>query len=400
MSKINWQQPFVNTFKHFTIASDKNAAKNGDVTTVMDAQVKTTVHKIGGSSPSANYINMPKHTGQSLGLTGRYIYFLFKPATNKYFSIHIDIATSEKVIVRVSFSNLFKELKTTATWLQFPYVVQAPGGSVYERAEQVAKDLTGSAPPVTKWTILCVDLPALMQTYSNRTYQAVRGFKLCASMLVKNVVTSDILYEPGLTFAEAKLRNGAVSSFPRELAFPCEKCDNWHVTYDHVAFPGESSRRPFDSAGQSSRILATNSTNPVHEPRLVSTKQVFTQSSHAANVNARSASAINEMTNPRRQFASKKGGVFNLPLVGVESESLSKVHGSVLKSNSDQDINFVSPKSFEQQNQSDIHVYPSIRNEHSEEEFFSPSGSSASGSNSNVDLACEFDKNLNINSGS
>jgi hypothetical protein len=35
MSKINWQQPFVNTFKHFTIASDKNAAKYGDVSTTM-----------------------------------------------------------------------------------------------------------------------------------------------------------------------------------------------------------------------------------------------------------------------------------------------------------------------------------------------------------------------------
>jgi hypothetical protein len=336
---------------------------------------------------------MPKHTGQSLGLTGRYIYFLFKPTPNKYFSIHIDISTCEKVIVRVSFSNLFKELKTTSSWLQFPYVIQAPCGSVYEKAEMTAKDLTGAAPPVTKWTILCVDLPALMQTYSNRTYHSVRGFKLCASMLVKNVVTSDILYEPGLTFAEAKLRNGAVSSFPRELAYPCEKYDNWHVAYDLVAFPGESFRRPFDSVGQSSRILVPNSSNPTKEPRLATTKQVFTQSSHPVNVNNRSGSAINEMTNPKKQFA-KKGGVFNLPLVGVESEP--KTSGSTgLKSNSDEDIHFVSPQSFEKQNQQDIHVYPSIRNENNEE-FFSPSGSSVSGSNSNTDLACEFDENLKI----
>lgn len=35
MSKINWQQPFVNTFKrYFAIESDKNANKSGDVTTV------------------------------------------------------------------------------------------------------------------------------------------------------------------------------------------------------------------------------------------------------------------------------------------------------------------------------------------------------------------------------
>ena len=136
---------------------------------------------------------MPKHTGQSLGLTGRYIYFLFKPTANKHFSIHIDLLTVEKVILRITFSNLFKEFKATSTWLQFPYVIQAPTGSVYERTETAAKDLTGLAPPITKWTILCVDLPALLQAYSNRTYQSVRGFKLCANMLIKNVVTSDMV---------------------------------------------------------------------------------------------------------------------------------------------------------------------------------------------------------------
>lgn len=33
MSKINWQEPFVNVFKHFAIETDKNANKSGDVTT-------------------------------------------------------------------------------------------------------------------------------------------------------------------------------------------------------------------------------------------------------------------------------------------------------------------------------------------------------------------------------
>lgn len=93
---------------------------------------------------------MPKHIGQSLGLTGRYIYFLFKPIGSKYFAIHIDVATAEKVIIRVSFSNLYKEFKASSTWLQFPYVCQAPKGSVYEKTELFTKDLSGSAPPVTK----------------------------------------------------------------------------------------------------------------------------------------------------------------------------------------------------------------------------------------------------------
>lgn len=34
-NKINWQQPFVNTFKYFAIESEKNVSKAGDVTTLM-----------------------------------------------------------------------------------------------------------------------------------------------------------------------------------------------------------------------------------------------------------------------------------------------------------------------------------------------------------------------------
>lgn len=36
-------------------------------------------------------------------------------------------------MVRISFSNLFKEFKSTATWLQFPFVCGAAEGSVYDR---------------------------------------------------------------------------------------------------------------------------------------------------------------------------------------------------------------------------------------------------------------------------
>ena len=35
-------------------------------------------------------------------------------------------------MVRISFSNLFKEFKSTATWLQFPFVCGAAKASVYD----------------------------------------------------------------------------------------------------------------------------------------------------------------------------------------------------------------------------------------------------------------------------
>ena len=34
--------------------------------------------------------------------------------------------------------------------------------------------------------------------YLNRKYSYIKGVRLCANMLVKNIFTSDILYEPGM----------------------------------------------------------------------------------------------------------------------------------------------------------------------------------------------------------
>ena len=314
MTSINWQQPFVNTFKHFTIASDKNVIKHGDITTILDNQIKSSVYKITGSSPMSNFINMPKLSGQSLGLTGRYIYFLFKPVPNKFFSIHIDVATHEKQVIRVSFSNLFKEFKTTSTWLQFPYVIQAPKDTIYEKIEQNARDMTGPAPPLTRWTILCIDLTSLLKSYSNRTYHCVRGFKLCANMFIKNVVTSDILYEPGVTHAEAKLRFGNGSSaFPRELSYPCEKYENWHNLYDYISFPGESFAKPFDSVGQS-RVISQNQNNISNNNKI----QLCQTNLKYKN------SQIDNLTQPNRflNIANNTNmNDFNLPLVGVENQN-------------------------------------------------------------------------------
>lgn len=162
---------------------------------------------------------MPKLSGQSLGLTGRYIYILFKPVGSKHFTFHIDMMTSERAMVRASFSTSFREFKSTPTWLQFPYVIQS---AIDQHAPPLAgKDVNtaASAPVHTKWTVFCIDLNSLVRIYANRTYECVRGFKLCSSMLVKNVVTSDVLYEPGVTYAEQKVKSVKVNAFPREVIF-------------------------------------------------------------------------------------------------------------------------------------------------------------------------------------
>ena len=62
---------------------------------------------------------------------------LFKPIVTKYFVVHIDAATDDGIIIRISFSNLFKEFKSTSTWLQFPFVSNPAPGSVEEATAAV-----------------------------------------------------------------------------------------------------------------------------------------------------------------------------------------------------------------------------------------------------------------------
>ena len=90
------------------------------------------MYRIAGSIPAGNYIQFPRTSTQSLGLVGRYLYILFKPISGKFFVAHIDVATEDGLAIRISFSNLFKEFKSTSTWLQFPFVPRPPPNSLDE----------------------------------------------------------------------------------------------------------------------------------------------------------------------------------------------------------------------------------------------------------------------------
>merc|ERR1712080_141903 len=130
MSSQAWQQPYVNIFKHFGAGEWKKCSKVGDVAKIMDRNVKSSVYRLTGAIPSGNYIQFPKTN--SLGLNGHVFYLLFKPMVDKFFSIHLDVAASDGTLIRVSLSNLFKEFKSSSTWLQFPVLSNPPAGSVEE----------------------------------------------------------------------------------------------------------------------------------------------------------------------------------------------------------------------------------------------------------------------------
>ncbi|XP_045705221.1 WD repeat-containing protein 90 isoform X2 [Phyllostomus hastatus] len=227
-----WQHPFLNVFRHFKVDEWKRSTKEGDVATVMDKTLKCTVYRIRGSVCASNYIQLPKTSTQSLGLTGRFLYLLFRPLSTKHFVIHLDLSTEDKQVIRVSLSNLFKEFKSTATWLQFPFICEA---------ETSRKDLTGVAPLGARWTCLQLDLHDILLVYLNRCYSHLKSVRLCANLLVRSLYTSDLCFDPAVTVGEARRAKLPVTPMPREMSFPVPKGESWHDHYIHIWFPSGSS---------------------------------------------------------------------------------------------------------------------------------------------------------------
>ncbi|XP_041262484.1 WD repeat-containing protein 90 isoform X5 [Onychostruthus taczanowskii] len=243
-----WQRPYLNIFKHFRVEEWKRSAKEGDVTALTDTRMKGTIYRIRGSNPASSYLQLPRAGTQSLGLTGRYLYLLFRPLPHKHFLVHLDVTTEENQVVRISFSNLFKEFKSSATWLQFPFVCGAASEGKARRG------VPGAAPADVRWTCLVLDLPSILALYLSRRYSHLRGVKLCCNLLVRNLCTSDLLFEPGVTFTKARLGDlscRGVAPMPRELAFPVPKGEKWHDLYDYIRFPSEGAKLLHDSIQKS-----------------------------------------------------------------------------------------------------------------------------------------------------
>ncbi|NXI51641.1 WDR90 protein, partial [Chloroceryle aenea] len=248
----------------FRVEEWKRSAKEGDVAALTDARLKGTIYRIRGALPASSYLQLPRTGTQSLGLVGRYLYLLFRPMPHKHFVVHLDVATEENQVVRISFSTLFKEFKSTATWLQFPFVC----GAVEDLADDCPArlGLTGAAPADVRWTCLVLDLHSILSLYLSRHYSHLKSIKLCSNLLVKNLCTSDLLFDPGVTFSEARhadLACRGVAPMPREMAFPVPKGRKWHDLYDYIRFPSEGSTLTCDSIRKSCSSPLAASENPV-----------------------------------------------------------------------------------------------------------------------------------------
>ncbi len=172
------------------------------------------MYRIVGAIPAANYIQLPKTSSQSLSLTGQYLYTIFKPLSGKYFVFHLEAVNSSGMVVRLSFSNLFKEFKSTATWLQFPLV-----------AYQDKENKCG------QWILLKINLRDLLSKYLHTKYCYLKNIKICANLLVKNVLVSEFNYTPDTP-----------GSLPKEISLPLAKDEVFSDKYLYLQFPSEGSQ--------------------------------------------------------------------------------------------------------------------------------------------------------------
>ncbi|XP_057384735.1 WD repeat-containing protein 90 [Balaenoptera acutorostrata] len=258
-----WQQPFLNVFRHFKVDEWKRSSKEGDVAVVTDKTLKCTVYRVRGPVSAGNYIQLPKTSTQSLGLTGRYLYVLFRPLPAKHFVIHLDLCTEDSQVIRVSFSNFFKEFKSTATWLQFPFICET------------GTPRKGVGSPGARWTCLQLDLHDILLVYLNRRYSQLKSIKLCASLLVRNLYTSDLCFDPAVTVAEARRAKLPITPIPREMAFPVPKGESWHDHYVHVRFPSDSSKTSSEAVQKSCSPSEAVLAGPV--PRLLPHPAAFSK---------------------------------------------------------------------------------------------------------------------------
>lgn len=158
------------------------------------------------------------------------------------------------MVIRISFSNLFKEFKATSTWLQFPFVSSlhdksdhsCPAALKSKSSKLEQKD--AKAPVNIRWTLLSLDLKTVLSRYLHSKHAYLKNVKLCSNLLVKNVFTSDIEYSP-LAGDQSEVPSGGNSSrgyaqpLPREMSFLMRKGQSFAELYDYIRFPAKTEER-------------------------------------------------------------------------------------------------------------------------------------------------------------
>ena len=129
--------------------------------------------------------------------------------------MHLEAATEEGLVIRVSFSNLYKEFKSTSTWLRVPF----------HRKQNSSN---------TSWSLLAIDLQSTLATFVSRTYSYTKNVKVCGNVLVKGIFTSDLKYY------HTSPEPDSYYPLPREMSLFVPKGSQFSDLYNFIQFPPAS----------------------------------------------------------------------------------------------------------------------------------------------------------------
>ena len=143
--------------------------------------------------------------------------------------------------MRLSLSNLFREFKSTSTWLQFPFSLlkteAEPRDAVAVQGEKTRKKNDKHTPKFSekhRWTLLVLDLRAILTENLNVKFAYVKNIQLCANIAVKGVFTSHSEYTPLVSDSDGST---GIHPLPCEMRLPLGKTEAFTEVYDYVRFP-------------------------------------------------------------------------------------------------------------------------------------------------------------------
>ena len=200
-----FKSPYVDVLKLFAAEDWAHAEVRGDVQQAIDKDIGKRTFVLRGKTAAANFLALPRAGAPPLGLDGAFMYIQLR-LTGQPFVLHVDVINQDKFVIRLSFSSRYVMAKRAGTVLQLP---------TPELKETVGK-----------WTVLCLDLAALMRAHlgaRDGTYLSVKGVTACSAMALRAVVLSDTEYTP--------------ETLPRDFMFPTPNGFAWRDLHAWVDLP-------------------------------------------------------------------------------------------------------------------------------------------------------------------
>jgi hypothetical protein len=200
-----FRSPYVDVLKLFAAEDWAHAEVRGDVEQAIDKDIGKRTFVLRGKTAACNFLALPRAGSPPLGVSGTFMYIQIR-LTGQPFVLHVDVMNQDKFVIRLSFSSRYVMAKRAGTVLQLP--------------SPELKETAG------KWTVLCLDLAALMRAHlgaRDGTYLCVKGVTACSTMSLRAIVLSDTEYTP--------------ETLPRDFMFPTPNGFAWRDLHAWVDLP-------------------------------------------------------------------------------------------------------------------------------------------------------------------